>query len=94
MQELQAFPDQKTLSSIEKNLTEANPLLRRSALTALRQFDLRTQVIPIPISLYLNSPHPRLLQQEKEYMRTYWDWYYFGFSFVKGSNSCGTIGGN
>ena len=32
-------------------------------------------LIPIPINFYLKSPHPRLLQQGKDYMRTYWDWY-------------------
>ncbi len=42
--ELQSFPDQKTLAAIKINLNDENPLLRRSALLALRQFDLRTQV--------------------------------------------------
>ncbi|MCK5121184.1 MAG: hypothetical protein KAQ91_04335 [Methylococcales bacterium] len=44
MQELQAFPDRDTLNAIKKNLKDKNPLLRRSALMALRSFDLRNQI--------------------------------------------------
>ena len=44
MQELQAYPEQGTLAAIEKILKDENPLLRRSALVALRNFDLRNQV--------------------------------------------------
>lgn len=43
LQELQRFPGPETLSAIKKNLQDKNPLLRRSALTALRPFALRTQ---------------------------------------------------
>ncbi len=43
---------------------------------SVNYFNFTLVVTPTPISFYLNSPHPRLLQQEKEYRRTYWDWYY------------------
>ena len=52
--ELQAYPDQQTLAVIAKNLQDKNPLIRRSALMALRNFDLRNQV-PLAFPL-LNDP--------------------------------------
>jgi len=80
MQELQVFPDRETLSAIEKNLNSQNPMLRRSTLTALRQFDLRTQVMlafpllndPVravrieAISLLIKIPQGRLPEAQKK----------------------------
>ena len=45
LEELQAYPGRETMAAIQQNLNDPDPLLRRSAVTALRQFDLRMQVL-------------------------------------------------
>lgn len=45
LEALRAYPERETMAAIQQNLNDPDPLLRRSALAALRQFDIRMQVL-------------------------------------------------
>ena len=89
LQELQVFPDRKTLAIIDTNLQDQNAMIRRSALVALRQFDLRTQAtraFPLlndavravrieAISLLIKIPQGQLPEEQKQQFQQAMDEY-------------------